>query len=81
MLAVGGAFNQPLTGVPPSSLRILRLTGHFSQPLTRAVFESTPVLEELHLSDLSPARQLDVRVLPRSLRVLGIGERYKQQIL
>ena len=74
LFAIGGAFNQPLTGVLPSSLRILRLAGHFSQPLTAIEFASTPVLEELHLGDRS-ALQLAASVLPRSLRVLQLGKR------
>ena len=76
VLQIGGWFNQPLIGVLPSSLRVLRLTGLFSQPFTSDVFESTPQLEELYLSDLSPVRQLVARVLPRSLQVLSLGKRH-----
>ena len=75
VLAVGGAFSQPLTGVLPASLRVLRLTGAFDQPLTADMFACTPQLEELWLSDRSPARQLAADVLPRSLRVLRLGKR------
>ena len=74
VLCLGGPFQQPLTGVLPSSLRVLRLTGFFSQPLTADMFAGTPQLEELYLSDHSPARQLAMKVLPRSLRVLRLGE-------
>ena len=74
VLAIGGAFNQPLTGVLPSGLRVLRLTGHFSQPLTAIEFASTPVLEELYLGDHS-ASLLALGALPRSLLVLRVGKR------
>ncbi len=73
VLCIGGAFNQPLTGVLPASLRVLELVGHFSQPLTSAVFASTPQLEELHLGDHGGARHLVASALPRSLRVLRAG--------
>jgi len=76
VLRISGAFDYPLTGVLPSSLRVLRLTGRFDQPLTADMFASTPQLEELYLSDLSSARQLSGRVLPRSLRVLRLGNQY-----
>ena len=72
VLAIGGAFSQPLIDALPSSLRVLRLTG-FEQPLTASAFASTPQLEELYLKDDSP-RELDVSVLPRSLRVLRLGK-------
>jgi len=72
-LSFGGDFNQSLTGLLPSSLRVLLLTGRYDQPLTAALFASTPQLEELHLSDRSPARELTVSVLPRSLFVLRLG--------
>ena len=71
VLAIGGALNQPLIDVLPSSLRVLRLTG-FDPPLTADMFASTPQLEELYLKDDSP-RELDVSELPRSLRVLRLG--------
>ena len=76
VLRIGGAFNQPLTGVLPASLRVLRLVGEFNQPLTADVLASIPQLEELHLSDYPTFRQLPISVLPRSMRVLRVGERY-----
>ena len=80
-LSIGGAFNQPLTGILPSSLRVLRLTGHFNQ-LTAAMFASTPQLEELYLSDHSPARMtLAGSTLPHSLQVLRLGEQYTIELV
>ena len=75
VLAIGGAFNQPLTGILPPTLRILDFLGHFDLPLTASLFASVPQLEGLFLSDHS-ARQLIVSDLPRSLRVLRVGKRY-----
>ena len=75
VLEIGGAFNQPLTGVLPASLRMLRLKGAFDQPLTAEVFASTPHLEELCLSDNRAARQLALQSLPRSLHTLRVGKR------
>jgi len=77
LLAIGGGYDQPLTGKLPASLRILRLSGYFGQPLTADLFDSTPQLKELCLSDYGTTRQLDVSVLPRSLRVLRVGEQYE----
>ena len=76
VLCIGGTYNQPLTGVLPASLRVLRLVGEFNQPLTADVLASIPQLEELHLSDYPTFRQLPISVLPRSMRVLRVGERY-----
>ena len=75
VLDIGGAFNQPLAGLLPSSLRLLKLTGVWDQPLSE-VFASIPQLEELHLSDKVPYRQLAASVLPRSLRVLRLGKNH-----
>ena len=74
VLAVGGAFSQPLTGVLPPTLRVLRLTGAFDQPLSADTFTCTPQLEELWLSDRSPARELAAAMLPRTLLVLRLGK-------
>jgi len=80
VLAIGGWFNQSLTGVLPSNLRVLRLTGHYDQPLTARLFASTPHLEELHLNDhsareLHTVQRLGGDILPHSLRVLRLGVR------
>ena len=74
-LCVGDDFNLSLDGYLPTSLRILRLTNAFDQPLTASLFASIPQLEELWLSDNSPECQLAAHVLPRSLRVLRVGKR------
>ena len=76
VLRLGGAFNQPLTGVLPPSLRVLELIGHYGQPFTADVFESTPVLEELWLSDRGTTRVIVASLLPRSLRLLRVGRQY-----
>ena len=84
VLRIGDAFRQPsLTGVLPSSLRILRLAGYYSPPLTIDVFLSTPQLEELYLNDSTYDRgfsRLAASELPRSLRVLQLGKRYSLSI-
>lgn len=80
VLTIGCAFNQQLTAVLPFSLRILRLTGLFDQPLTPDVFTSTQRLEELYLSDFR-VRQLALSILPRSLRVLRVGKHHSLVIL
>ena len=75
VLTIGGLLSQPLRGVLPSTLRVLKLTGKLGHPLTADMFACTPQLEELHLSDKSMyTLVVHVRDLPRSVRVVGLGE-------
>ena len=72
LLSIGGAFNRSLVGVLPSSLRVLRLTGRYRQPLIATMFACTPQLEELHLGVLV-TEQVSAVDLPRSLHTLRLG--------
>ena len=71
LLSIGGAFNRSLTGALPSSLRVLRLTGHYHQPLPASVFARTPHLAELLLGDLVTTTLVGAE-LPRSLHTLRV---------
>ena len=65
-----------MTGVLPSSLRVLRLKGHFDQPLGSDMFAAIPQLEQLYLHNHS-GRELVIDHTLRSLRVLRLGARHR----